>query len=283
MPSQRQLIRTLESDLDLISTLAVGLAKKTYQGQNTTIKNISRLFMEVNPNLNSEQLQESMGFARTHHCRKYRDSGHPAVSHDYCVGYLLAYWGLETNAVITGILHDILEDSEQKGVSYKINREIRLDITDQINRNFGTEILLSVMALSKPIDPHIIEITQQIDEAIEQNLGANALDRLLRALDQQYSDPKPTELDGMLYEQLEEFKIMYPQIRYFNHTKVADNIHNLLTRQFMRPKGDMTSKQRQQKFCETSEKYVLPLAREIDRSGELEMRLVPYMQELIAR
>ncbi len=226
-----------------------------------------------------------MSFADQHHFRKRRDSGHPAVTHDYHVGYILAYWGLGDNAVITGICHDLLEDSEQKGVSYKRNKEIRVEVIDEINKSFGAEVIIGVMALSKQLNPRHVKITQRVDEIIEQNLGGDALDKLLRSLDQHYSNLEPTEVDGVLYDQLERFKNMYPQIMHFNHTRVADNIANLLTKQYMRPKGYMTSEDRQQKFCETSKKYVLPLAREIDQSNTIlnEMRIADYVKELIAR
>ncbi|TKJ17893.1 hypothetical protein CEE44_05225 [Candidatus Woesearchaeota archaeon B3_Woes] len=283
MPSQRQLRRTLEEDINGISNLSINISRNQHKHQTQFLKEIVNILMDANPELDIDKIKKSVHFSNLHHFRKYRDSGHPAVSHDYHVGYILAYWGLGDDAVITGLSHDLIEDSEEKNIPYHQNKKRRLNIIDQINRNFGSSVLLGVLALSKPPDSRLMDITQKIDEIIEQTYDIKAIREELNSLNQTYSKIESKEIDRILYQQLEEFKTMYPNIDFFNHARVADNIANLLTKQYMRPNNGMTAEQRQQRFCETSEQYVLPLAREIDQEGTIEMRIAPYIRELITK
>lgn len=278
--TQQELIQTLEHNLDMISDIT----NTSYENDQILIPEIAAIFMNANPELDEERLKKTLQFAKEFHLDQYRDSGHPAITHDHHVGYILAYWGLGDDVVITGLCHDLIEDSAKKGQSPQLNKERRINIMDKINRNFGDDVLIRTLALSKPPHPRFIDIAQKINgRIIEQINGIKALDELLGSLNQNYSDLASSEVDKILYKQLEEFKNLYPRIKYFNHVRVADNIANLLTKQYMKPHNRMTSEQRIQKFCDTSRKYVLPLTRGIDKLGTIEMRIAPYIQELIAR
>ncbi len=235
--TQQELIHNLEYNLDVISDIT----RTLYEDDQRLVPEIAEIFMNSNPELNEERLKKTLQFAKELHIGQYRDSGHPSVVHSYHTGFILAEWKLKKDAedaVITGTLHDCIEDSPDPD-----------RILLQIYEEFGVTNMTAVAALSKNYLKNQQNVTQE---------------------------------DREMYLRIKLFADEYA-LGFINHVKVADNIANLYTKQYMKPQNGMTAEQRQQRFRRTSEKYVLPLAREIDRSGTLEMCVAPYIQELIAR
>ncbi|NQU98574.1 hypothetical protein HQ533_03835 [Candidatus Woesearchaeota archaeon] len=70
---------------------------------------------------------------------------------------------------------------------------------------------------------------------------------------------------------------------FFTIIKIADNISNLYTKKEMLAKNGLNAEERQQIFGETTRKFWMPLAQRIDDKNNLNMKLVPYLNELVER
>ncbi|NQV09208.1 hypothetical protein HQ529_05130 [Candidatus Woesearchaeota archaeon] len=92
------------------------------------------------------------------------------------------------------------------------------------------------------------------------------------------SDPNK---DGVLYKRLN--KHFDDGYEYLSIIKIADNISNLITKKHMKPKDGLTSEGRIRRFEETSKKYWILLAQRIDDKGYLNIKLAPYLKELVER
>ncbi len=93
------------------------------------------LVKQNRPNDELELLRRAYDFSARHHQRQLRMSGEPFVSHPLEVACLLAQMKLDVVCVATGLLHDILEDT---------------DVTaEQLRREFGSEIAHLVEGLTK--------------------------------------------------------------------------------------------------------------------------------------
>ncbi len=232
--TQQELIHTLESNLDLITDTTSLL----YDEDEQLIEEIVGIYLNANPLLDPKYLKKSLYVSLQNHEGQFRDSGHPAVTHPFHVGYILAEWKFNNTVVAIGNQHDGVEDNKDEKRVYAARRIGSL----------GHEVLIGVTGLSKPTP--ILDRKDLVTEETYQ--------KLQRCIDD------------------------HPELK-LDYVKMADFISNLYTKEFMRPKNGLTAEQHQQQFCEKARIYALPIARKIDRSGELEMRVAPYIQELIAR
>ena len=78
------------------------------------------------PKLNVENINRAYDFGKKAHGSQVRASGDPFFSHPLQVANILAQMKLDENSIITGLLHDVIEDT--------------LATKDEIKQNFGIEI-----------------------------------------------------------------------------------------------------------------------------------------------
>ncbi|HQN27163.1 MAG TPA: HD domain-containing protein, partial [Mesotoga sp.] len=57
-----------------------------------------------------ERILDAYEFARFHHQEQMRDSGEPFISHPVEVSKILAQLSADTDTIVAGFLHDIVED-----------------------------------------------------------------------------------------------------------------------------------------------------------------------------
>lgn len=115
------------------------------------------------PKLDLSLINKAAICARSWHGTQRRNSGEPYYSHPLQVALLTANYLLETNAIITAILHDVLEDCKE--ISY-------LDI----GRKFGTKVADDVKLLTR-VDDDGNKIT--ISDAMDKLVSADRDDLLL--------------------------------------------------------------------------------------------------------
>lgn len=63
-----------------------------------------------NPQADFEEIKKAFEFAKDAHQGQLRLSGEPVVSHPLAVAEILADWKLDTTSIVTGLLHDVVED-----------------------------------------------------------------------------------------------------------------------------------------------------------------------------
>src|SRR2546426_3079955 len=103
---------------------------------------VERLFAELQakvrefrPKDNLAPLEKAYRFARAHHSRQKRDSGEPYMNHPLLVSHTLADMRMDLVCIETGLLHDVVEDT---------------DVTiEDIRKNFGDEVARCVDGVTK--------------------------------------------------------------------------------------------------------------------------------------
>ena len=63
------------------------------------------------PKLNVENINKAYDFGKKAHGYQTRESGDPFFSHPFEVANILAQMKLDENSIITGLLHDVIEDT----------------------------------------------------------------------------------------------------------------------------------------------------------------------------
>lgn len=64
------------------------------------------------PDADVERIQRAIAFAREAHAGQYRDSGEEFFQHPYEVARILADLQMDTDTIVAGLLHDVLEDTD---------------------------------------------------------------------------------------------------------------------------------------------------------------------------
>ena len=67
--------------------------------------------LTYNPALNVERLRTAFEFAETAHSTQARKDGSPYITHPIAAAVIVAEMGLDEDAVIAGLLHDVIEDT----------------------------------------------------------------------------------------------------------------------------------------------------------------------------
>jgi len=90
---------------------------------------------EYNPRTDIAKLEKAYYFASQAHAGQKRLSGAPVISHPLAVAYFLASWKLDTDCLVAGLLHDVVEDANVK--------------LAQVEKNFGRDVALLVAGVTK--------------------------------------------------------------------------------------------------------------------------------------
>src|SRR6267378_20505 len=90
---------------------------------------------EYRPKDDIAPLEKAFQFASAHHHRQKRDSGEPYMNHPLLVSHSLADMRMDLVSIETGLLHDVVEDTE-------------VTIED-IRKNFGEEVARCVDGVTK--------------------------------------------------------------------------------------------------------------------------------------
>src|SRR5215470_6341381 len=90
---------------------------------------------EFRPKDDLSALEKTYRFASAHHSRQKRDSGEPYMNHPLHVARTLADMRMDLVCIETGLLHDVVEDT---------------DVTlEEIRKNFGPEVARCVDGVTK--------------------------------------------------------------------------------------------------------------------------------------
>src|ERR1022692_1556984 len=103
---------------------------------------VERLFAELEakvrefrPKEDLAPLEKAYRFASNHHRRQKRDSGEPYMNHPLMVSHTLADMKMDLVCIETGLLHDVVEDT---------------DVTvEEVRKNFGDEVARCVDGVTK--------------------------------------------------------------------------------------------------------------------------------------
>lgn len=93
------------------------------------------LKVSVSPQADLEKLQKAYVYAAQKHRGQLRQSGEPYLSHPLYVSYILASMNMDIDTVISGLLHDTLEDTDAT--------------FDEISDVFGKDVAFLVDGVSK--------------------------------------------------------------------------------------------------------------------------------------
>ena len=87
------------------------------------------------PSLNIENFNKAYNFGMKAHADQMRASGDPFFSHPFEVANILAKMKLDENSIITGLLHDVIEDT--------------IATKNDIRKKFGLEVASLVDGVTK--------------------------------------------------------------------------------------------------------------------------------------
>src|SRR5690349_10163911 len=73
-------------------------------------QNLINSIQEYNPGADIEKIEKAWNFAKMAHTGQKRKSGEEFVNHPLEVAKILASWKLDTTSIVSGLLHDTVED-----------------------------------------------------------------------------------------------------------------------------------------------------------------------------
>jgi len=90
----------------------------------------------------SDAINHALAFAAKHHDRQVRKGTKlPYLTHPANVAVILARYGRDSDTIVSGILHDVIEDSVREGYT----REM---LEQRIGDKFGAKVLDTVLAVT---------------------------------------------------------------------------------------------------------------------------------------
>lgn len=119
-----------------------------------------------NGNFDTEKIEKAYQYANEIHKNQKRRSGEPYIIHPIHVAEIVFKIGGDENMVCAALLHDTIEDTED---------DVKT-VRDNINNNFGEDILFLVEAVSKDcsiegkVERHN-DFIKQIEEAFELDMS----------------------------------------------------------------------------------------------------------------
>jgi (p)ppGpp synthase/HD superfamily hydrolase len=91
----------------------------------------------------SDRINHALAFAAKHHDTQVRKGLRlPYVTHAANVAVILVHYGCDEPVVVSGVLHDVIEDSVRDGYSAD-------DLTDRIGAKFGHDMLSMVLSVTR--------------------------------------------------------------------------------------------------------------------------------------
>jgi (p)ppGpp synthase/HD superfamily hydrolase len=128
----------------------------------------------------SDRINHAFAFAAKHHDRQVRKGTRlPYLTHPANVAVILSRYGQDELTVVSGILHDVIEDC----VHDSYTREM---LEQRIGHKFGTEVLETVLAVThRRVDEEGIELSseQRKDDYLARLAGASERARWVCAAD----------------------------------------------------------------------------------------------------
>ena len=94
-----------------------------------------RRVKSYNPNADIEKIHKAYSIAREAHEGQLRKSGEPYIIHPLCVGIILADLELDEDSIISGLLHDVVEDTVMT--------------KEELTETFGEQVALIVDGVTK--------------------------------------------------------------------------------------------------------------------------------------
>ena len=132
---QQELKTKIELKFDEIENIFKETKEDNYA---IIIPEITRIFQDENFELNENDFQKGLEIAIKSHLGQYRDSGIPYVSHPVQVAYLTEVFRRPQTTTISALLHDVLEENEEKQIQTK----------QQIQKIFGYDVIETIEALT---------------------------------------------------------------------------------------------------------------------------------------
>lgn len=127
-----------------------------------TYEDLKRIIAESGKDYDIENIEKAYRIAENAHNGQMRKSGEPYLIHPISVAYLLVEMGMDSMSVISGLLHDVVEDTD-----------ISLE---EVQKMFGKEIALLIDGLTKISQIPFSSREEQQAENIRKMLMAMAED-----------------------------------------------------------------------------------------------------------
>jgi len=128
----------------------------------------------------SDVINHALAFAAKHHDRQVRKGTRlPYLTHPANVAIILTRYGRETNTVVAGILHDVIEDCVRESYTRDM-------LEQRIGDKFGPDVLETVLAVTyRRNDDDGVEFSAEERKAdyLERLAGANEDARWICAAD----------------------------------------------------------------------------------------------------
>src|SRR5437870_2033618 len=111
------------------------VAPETDVGVESLFAELVAKIREFRPKDDLSAIEKAYQFASAHHSRQKRDSGEPYMNHPVLVAHTLADMRMDLVCIETGLLHDVVEDT---------------DVTvEDVRKNFGDEVARCVDGVTK--------------------------------------------------------------------------------------------------------------------------------------
>ncbi len=168
------------------------------------------------------RIERAYDVAELAHAGQTRKSGESYIQHPLAVALLLADIGMDTDTIVAGLLHDVVEDNSD------------IDI-EKLRRRFGADVANLVDGVTK---------LEEIEEQIEQD----HVERLVRAQRRERRPRGEQEIESlrkMFFAMAEDVRVVI--------IKLADRLHNMRTL-------DALSPERRKSFARETYEIFAPLA-----------------------
>ncbi len=108
---------------------------KDYENPSRLYDKLIETIRKYHPSTDVSQVQKAYNIAFEAHKEQKRRSGEPYIIHPICVGIILAELELDKETIVSGILHDVVEDTVMT--------------LEDIEKEFGAEVALLVDGVTK--------------------------------------------------------------------------------------------------------------------------------------
>lgn len=165
------------------------------------------------PPVDIVEVKKAIYYARKYHGSQVRQSGEPFYMHPIEVAYMVSDYLFRTDAIVTSILHDILEDTE---LTY-----------EEVSWAFGAKVANQVMDLTRIKDGGIKISAAEMVEILYKEKKYDVL--LIKLFDRLHNmetigAKSPEKIERIVYESLETFLVMYTT---FLNVELEDYMYRL--------------------------------------------------------